>query len=222
MADGIVDAGDDGASVEQGAAKADQQALLVRTHFQCLDIEPGVGLDVAYRGGGGQHRMRRGQSRLDALDNPRCDHVIALDAEADKLVAGFLFVAVAVARVGRDGIDEARAIQRDSFEVVQLGKAIVLCQCVHAQRLAADTAVGTERDQAERVLLLVFDDEEAPVLQLLDGGRFMDAGQFAEHGLVVLCRGRGFCGNSLSSNARRLRRSARRGGTQAPSLGDPA
>jgi len=77
------------------------------------------------------------------------------------------------------------AVERDPFEISQLPETIVGFQQSRAQRGAADALVGADRDQAERMLLLVFDDKETPVRQLLDGGWFIDAGQGLERGHVV-------------------------------------
>jgi hypothetical protein len=78
----------------------------------------------------------------------------------------------------------ASPVEGDSFEIVQLPESLGGFLRPRAQRGAGDRAIGTDRDQAERMLLFVFQNEETPVGKLLDGGRLVKAGQVRNSGVL--------------------------------------
>jgi len=85
----ILDAGDDGLAIQQGAAKADEQALPVRTDFQRLDIQPTLGLHIQDFGCRSKLRMRRHQRRFQLPHQTVRRHATTLDAKAHSLSRAF-------------------------------------------------------------------------------------------------------------------------------------
>ena len=145
-----------------------------------FDIEPTAGFDVPYLGCCRQHGMSRRQGPLQSVDNLGIDHPLALDPETDQLFTGLLLVAIVIARVRCDAVDKARAVESQSFEVLELPEPAEDLKQSGSERRAVDAAIRADGDQTQRVALLVLHDKKTPVRQLLYRRRLEDAGQGLE------------------------------------------
>ena len=81
-----------------------------------------------------------------------------------------------------DRVQVAQAVKRKPFQVVELPDRIAGLKPPRAERRAFDIPARADRDQAEGMLFFIFDHQKAAVCQLLDGGRFVQAGQGQEGG----------------------------------------
>ena len=132
---------------------------------------------LAYPGRSGQFQVRGRQIALQAADYPWIDDVVAFDAEAHQSFSGFPLIAVAVTGMRGDGVDVARSIGGDAFEVVELPEIAVTPRPERSAQGRVTDVAASDTKETQRMLLFVLDNEKAAVGELLDAGRLVDPGQ---------------------------------------------
>ena len=106
------------------------------------------------------------------------------------------------------------AVESDAFEVVELPEVAEKLEQPRTKRDAFDRPLTVDREHAEGVALFIFDDQEAPIRQLLDARRLVKAVQrskavHGELGHATDCEWlRPTCGNTHDHRAASLRRNA--------------
>jgi len=76
-----------------------------------------------------------------------------------------------------DGVDVARSIGGDAFEVVKLPEIAVTPRPERGAQGRVTDVVASDTKETQRMLLFVLDNEKAAVGELLDAGRLVGPGQ---------------------------------------------